>query len=249
VTFATHDNQFVSGVERPRQSDLISIDALILLACLRCQGSYRQKAEVFHRVVSPEMQQNLNVTDTDLRKCVHFLISIATILEEMTREMQKNPTMGVNFKVYQDKIKRYEPTFDGMIEDFLDGIFGEFSNKTTHAHFIDRLAHEGWKYFDMANLNELFVYTLQKCGTMAVPDFELPKFDECLEEPKLAQEDDIFRRQSELIHSAYMTPSLVRENTLEGDGQEDSKVRLATEGEKYFQVRKLHSETENHVQN
>jgi len=55
VTFATNENHnFVSGAQQ-RQTDLISIDALILLALVHCDGTGKEKAEVFLRVVSPEM--------------------------------------------------------------------------------------------------------------------------------------------------------------------------------------------------
>ena len=43
--------------------------------------------------------------------------------------------MGVNWKIYQDRIKKYEPTYEGMLEDFLDNVFGEFSNRASIDHF------------------------------------------------------------------------------------------------------------------
>ena len=54
--------------------------------------------------------------------------------------MVKNPTMGVNWRIYQDKIKKFEPTFEGMIEDFNDNVFGEFSRRSSEDHFIKSLA-------------------------------------------------------------------------------------------------------------
>lgn len=103
-------------------------------------GTGKEKSEVFIRVVAPEMTQSVNVTDKDLRVALHFMISTATILEEMIRDMIKNPTMGVNWKIYQDKIKKYEPTYEGMLEDFLDNVFGEFSNRASIDHFKFSLA-------------------------------------------------------------------------------------------------------------
>ena len=88
VTFATNDHptqNYNSGVNR--STDFISIDALILHALVQCQGTGREKAEVFVRVISPEMQENILVDDEDLRIAVSFMISSATIFEEMTREM------------------------------------------------------------------------------------------------------------------------------------------------------------------
>lgn len=79
---------------------MISIDALILLGCFQCGGSDLEKAEVFQRVVSPELHSNLSVSDRDLRTAFHFMISLATVLEEMTREIVRNPTLGINFHFY-----------------------------------------------------------------------------------------------------------------------------------------------------
>ena len=36
-------------------SDWISVNALILIGCLKCSGSDKQKGDVFYRVVQPEM--------------------------------------------------------------------------------------------------------------------------------------------------------------------------------------------------
>ena len=177
MTFADGEhNNFVTGPQ-PRQTDLISIDALILLACVRCRGKSEDKARVFHRVVSPEMAQSIPVTDGDLRTALFFLITTATILEEMVRDMMKNPAMGMNYKVYQDKIKRYAPTYEGMISEFQDVIFGEYANRTNCETFVKTLAQNGWKYFDRKNLNQLFAITLEKYGTTNVMDGELPQFE------------------------------------------------------------------------
>ena len=102
------------------------------------------------------------------------MISIATIFEEMVRDMTKNPTMGVNWKIYQDKIKKYEPTYEGMLEDFLDNVFGEFSNRATQQHFLLSLSQHGWKYFEIKNLNHLFAITLERCGTTQILNVSLP---------------------------------------------------------------------------
>jgi len=63
----------------------ISIDALLLLGCLHCGGFDSQKAQVFHRVIAPELGDTVMLSDKDLRKSMMFMITAATILEEMTR--------------------------------------------------------------------------------------------------------------------------------------------------------------------
>ncbi len=74
----------------------------------------------------------------------------------MIQQMISKPTMGINYQIYFDKVKKYEPTYTGMIEDFCDSIFGEFSNRVHKDQFKSQLAHHGWKYFEKRNLNELF---------------------------------------------------------------------------------------------
>ena len=147
VTFATGDKQKFAKKNK-RLANKISIDALILLACVQCSGSERTKAEVFSRVFAPEMEEYINLNDKDLKVAFHFMISTATMFEEMVRDIAKQPMMGLKSQLYQDRIKKYAPTYDGMTEDFYDSVFGEFALKCTREEFIDKLAAHGWKYFD-----------------------------------------------------------------------------------------------------
>ena len=94
------------------------------------------------------------------------MISIVTVLEEMTREIIRQPAMGLNFSIYQERIQKYSPTYDGMMDDFFDHVFGEYNNKIYKEEFIGNLAAQGWKYFNINNLNELFSMNLQKYGML-----------------------------------------------------------------------------------
>ena len=64
------------------------------------------------------MQPSILVNDEDIRTALYFMISIATIFEEMTRDMIEAPTLSVDWQVYWDKVIKYAPTYEGMIEDF-----------------------------------------------------------------------------------------------------------------------------------
>ena len=75
---------------------MISIDALILLACVQCSGSDRTKSEVFGRVFAPEMGEHVNQSDKDLKLAFHYMVSTVTIFEEMVRDLAKQPLMGLN---------------------------------------------------------------------------------------------------------------------------------------------------------
>lgn len=50
------------------------------------------------------------------------------------------------------------------MEDFEDSVFGVFYNRRNRETFVEMLAHEGWKYFQVKNLNELFAIMFEKYG-------------------------------------------------------------------------------------
>ena len=100
------------------------------------------------------------ITDKDVEAALRFLILVATILEEMTRDIVANPNAKVDYKKYQKKVKKYEPTMDAMLDDFQDNMFGTHYNRRYKETFIEMLGAEGWKYFTVPNLNELFYLTL-----------------------------------------------------------------------------------------
>ena len=50
----------------------------------------------------------------------------------------------------------YEVVFDAVIEDFNNSMFGLYSNSVNKDTFQFKLRLDGWKYFDLHNLNELF---------------------------------------------------------------------------------------------
>ena len=118
----------------------ISVDALLLLACVHCEGFDSECAAVFHRIVAPEYDDIITITDKDLTTALRFMIITATILEEMTREMIAHPEVKPNYKAYERKIRKYEPTIDGIIQDFQDTVFGEFLNRRSRDTFIEMLA-------------------------------------------------------------------------------------------------------------
>ena len=76
------------------------------------------------------------------------MISMATILDEIISEMSDNLTMGVNWKVYQDKIKKFDPTYLGMMDDFCDNVIGQYLAVPSIEHLQLSLAQHAWKYFD-----------------------------------------------------------------------------------------------------
>lgn len=47
----------------------------------------------------------------------------------MTRDLIETPGEKVNYQFYEKKIAKYAPTFDGMMEDFENSVFGVFYNR------------------------------------------------------------------------------------------------------------------------
>ena len=123
------------------------------------------------------MDPYVSVSDKDLRTALNFMFGIVTILEEMTREMIRQPAMGMNFSIYQERILKYSPTYDGMIEDFNDEVFGEYASRISKNEFISNLANQAWKYFNMTNLKELFSISAQKYGMHQNIEIDLPQFE------------------------------------------------------------------------
>jgi len=135
------------------------------MGCLHCGGLDSEKAQVFTRIVVPELDHMVTIMDRDLRMSMMFLITASTILEQMIREtIIMSPSEQINYEAYQLKIEKYKPTLEAMFEDFEDNVFGTHYNRRQRETFTEKLTQEGWKYFDVKNLNELFSLMLEEHG-------------------------------------------------------------------------------------
>ena len=165
-------------------------------------------------MINPQQEINVSLNDRDLKKSLQFMISIVTFLEEMTRDMIRHPAMGVNFSIYQERVLKYQPTFDGMIEDFNDEVFGEYTNRLSKDEFASNLANQAWKYFNFKNLKDLFSIALQKYGMLENVEVDLPQFEKEDDEQDSEIETSFnfgnARRviKDEVMAPAYVTPSL-----------------------------------------
>ena len=116
-------------------------------------------------MIAPEFNDMVTITDKDLKVALRFLILSATIMEEMQLDLIARPYEKPDYAIYSRRIAKYEPTLEGMLADFEDNIFGYFYNRRTIESFIDHLKEEGWKYFSVQNLNEMFSIMVTKYGT------------------------------------------------------------------------------------
>ena len=71
----------------------ISVDALLLLGLLQCSGTNLEKAKCFYMIVQPSFDAYITYQDKDLQRALHFLISLSTVLEEMTQDMETSATL------------------------------------------------------------------------------------------------------------------------------------------------------------
>jgi len=107
---------------------------LILIGCLKCAGYDSQKADVFFRVIQPEMSDKITIYDKDIRMAIFFLTNLATILEQMQKE-QMDKDKVVSIEAYMKKMDHYEGVFDAVINDFNDNMFGVYSNSVNRKTF------------------------------------------------------------------------------------------------------------------
>ena len=95
----------------------------------------------------------------------------------MTLEIIENPHQNIDYDEYQHKIDKYRPTLEGIYERFEDDVFGAHYNRRYREAFIEKLAQEGWKYFLVKNLNELFALTFKECGMVEEQNENIILFD------------------------------------------------------------------------
>ena len=92
----------------------------MLYGCLNCSGTDSEKAEVFHRVVQPELQHRVVIADKDIRMSVFFLTNISTVLLYMTeREVRAaEQNQQFDFQFLRQKMSMYEVVFQSVIDGF-----------------------------------------------------------------------------------------------------------------------------------
>lgn len=76
-----------------------------------------------------------------------------TVFSTILQVMQNNIADIENFDLYKDKIYSYEAVYDEIINQFSEDMFGPYFNSVDKASFLRCLSLEGWKYFDLIQLN------------------------------------------------------------------------------------------------
>ena len=83
------------------------------------------------------------------------------------------------------------------MEDFEDTVFGTHYNRRNRETFVEMLAHEGWKYFQVKNLNELFALMYEKYGIDEAIDDQAASEEAAKHLPKFAEHADPMHLQDD----------------------------------------------------
>ena len=98
--------------------DWISINAIILLGIVNCDGSDADKGEVFYRVVQPAMLPRIFITNQDIRMALFFITNLATILlymrAKVSRDGSENPR-AFDIEFFKKKMASYEVVFEAVL--------------------------------------------------------------------------------------------------------------------------------------
>ena len=99
--------------------------------------------------------------DKDTRMALFFITLLATILDLMKKDMLQQKKKGrtmekFDFEYYEKKMYSYESVYDAIIDAFINDVYGLYSNSISSGDFKDCLIADGWKYFDIKNLNHFF---------------------------------------------------------------------------------------------
>ena len=88
-----------------------------------------------------------------------FITNLATILLYMRTKVSRDGSENLrayDIEFFKKKMASYEVVFEAVLAQFNDSMFGSHQNSVSKAEFQAQLAFEGWKYFNVQNLNELF---------------------------------------------------------------------------------------------
>ena len=100
-------------------------------------------------------------------------MTLATVIEDMSNDIQNNNEINVNYQKYQERAAEHRLVHEKMFNDFVDEIFGEFDNRVKKEKFIGNLDDAAWKYFDANWLRDMFNQENAKMTAEAQKDLVL----------------------------------------------------------------------------
>ncbi len=116
----------------------MSIQYLLLLGLLYCQGSAIDKAKVLYDVLQDGLQDSIAANDKDLKDCFGRLVEMGTanIHRWATHLLPNNPS-GANddFEKNDDNKRKWKEAIVNIQEKFLDEVF-DVNSKIPREDFL-----------------------------------------------------------------------------------------------------------------
>ena len=117
----------------------------------------------------------ISIGNKDLKKAFIFMVILATVIEDMSNDIQNNHEINVDYQKYQDRAEQDRLVYEKLFDDFIDEIFGEFDNRVKKEKFIANLDDAAWKYFDAKWLRSAFISEKSKMTADNKKDLVLNK--------------------------------------------------------------------------
>ena len=67
-------------------------------------------------ICQPQFEEHISMMDKDLKISVFFLISLSTVIEEMTRDLMYNDDINVNYTKYEERITKNRLIYEDIYE-------------------------------------------------------------------------------------------------------------------------------------
>ena len=67
-------------------------------------------------ICQPQFEEHISMMDKDLKIAVFFLISLSTVIEEMTRDLMYNDDINVNYTKYEERITKNRLIYEDIYE-------------------------------------------------------------------------------------------------------------------------------------
>ena len=117
----------------------------------------------------------ISIGNKDLKKAFIFMVILATVIEDMSNDIQNNHEINVDYQKYQDRAEQDRLVYEKLFDDFIDELFGEFDNRIKKEKFIANLDDAAWKYFDTKWLRSAFINEKSKMTADNKKDLVLNK--------------------------------------------------------------------------
>ena len=152
---------FTSPEFKGEESDEeMSIQYLLLLGLLYCQGTNEEKTKVFYDVLQDGLQEYISANDKDLKDCFGRLVEMGTANIHKWTIMYGDYTItkGINPKLEKngDTNDQWKEAINNIQEKFLDDVF-DVNSKIPRDEFIKSVSYKQNFLFKPAEMKKLII--------------------------------------------------------------------------------------------